>query len=146
MLLVAQTRKALESIVAQVTETNEVIASIAASATEQATGLQLVNAAIGNMDQTTQKNAAMVEETTAASHALADEADELAKLMTHFRVSTPAADPLRRELKKAAPHAFRRPTAAGVSRPSVEPARRPALKAVASGGGAAAQESNWEEF
>ena len=147
VLLVAQTRKALERIVAQVTETNEVIASIAASAAEQATGLHQVNAAVGNMDQTTQKNAAMVEETTAASHALAHEADELAKLMTHFHVSAPATDPLRRELKNAAPHAFRKPTAAGQSRPSVEPAQRAALKAVASGGrSAAAQESNWEEF
>ena len=147
VLLVAQTRKALESIVAQVTETNEVIASIAASAAEQATGLHQVNAAVGNMDQTTQKNAAMVEETTAASHALAHEADELAKLMTHFHVSAPATDPLRRELKNAAPHAFRKPTAAGQSRPSVEPAQRPALKAVASGGGSAtAQEAAWEEF
>ena len=146
VLLVGQTGEALERIVAQVTETNAVIASIAASAAEQATGLQQVNLAVGNMDQTTQKNAAMVEESTAASHALAHEADELAKLMTHFRVSRPAEDPLRRQLKKAAPHAFREPPPAAAPRPNAEPARRPAVKAVARGGAAAAQESNWEEF
>jgi methyl-accepting chemotaxis protein len=41
------------------------------------------------MDQVTQQNAAMVEESTAASHGLATEADELARLMSQFKVSDP---------------------------------------------------------
>ena len=56
----------------QVAEINAVVAEIAAGAQEQATGLGEVNAAINQMDQVTQQNAAMVEESTAASHSLFD--------------------------------------------------------------------------
>jgi methyl-accepting chemotaxis protein len=49
------------------------VADIAASAQEQATGLQQVNTAVNQMDQVTQQNAAMVEQATAASHGLAQE-------------------------------------------------------------------------
>ncbi|MBP9231303.1 MAG: chemotaxis protein, partial [Phenylobacterium sp.] len=46
-----------------------------------------VNTAVNQMDQVTQQNAAMVEESTAASRVLADEAEELARLVGRFRVS-----------------------------------------------------------
>ncbi|WP_309643171.1 methyl-accepting chemotaxis protein, partial [Phenylobacterium sp.] len=92
--LVAATGKALESIVTQVAEINGIVAEIAASAQEQATGLQQVNTAVNHMDQVTQQNAAMVEESTAASHALAHEAKELAVLVAQFRTGTD--DPLAR--------------------------------------------------
>jgi methyl-accepting chemotaxis protein len=150
VLLVTQTGEALERIVAQVSETNDVIADIAASAQEQAIGLDQVNAAVNQMDQVTQKNAAMVEESTAASHTLAHEADELAKLMTHFHVGKAAEDPLRRELEKAAPHAFRKPAAASApsTRANAEPLRQPAARAVAGGARLAGSgdANDWEEF
>jgi methyl-accepting chemotaxis protein len=142
VLLVTQTGQALERIVAQVGEINDVIVNIAASAGEQATGLQQVNTAVADMDQVTQKNAAMVEETTAASHALVGEAGELGKLMAHFHTRQGAEDPLRRELKKAVPHAFREPAKAAAKE---EPARRPAAKAVARAAPAAAAD-DWKEF
>ncbi len=82
--LVAETGKSLERIVAQVGEINGIVAEIAASAREQATGLAEVNTAINQMDQVTQQNAAMVEQSTAANHTLAREADELAKLIGRF--------------------------------------------------------------
>jgi methyl-accepting chemotaxis protein len=85
--LVGQTGKALESIVAQVLDVSTIVREIAASAQEQASGLQQVNVAVNQMDQVTQQNAAMVEESTAASHGLATEADELARLMSQFKVS-----------------------------------------------------------
>ena len=71
--MVARTGEALGRIVAQVIEINTVIADIAASAQEQSTGLEQVNTAVNEMDQVTQKNAAMVEEMTAAAHGLAGE-------------------------------------------------------------------------
>ncbi len=83
--LVAATGQALERIVTQVAEINGIVAEIAASAQEQATGLQQVNTAVNHMDQVTQQNAAMVEESTAASHSLANEAAELATLVAQFR-------------------------------------------------------------
>ena len=84
--LVGKTGEALERIVSQVTQINTVVGEIAASAQEQSSGLHQVNVAINQMDQVTQQNAAMVEESTAASHALAREADDLTRLMARFRV------------------------------------------------------------
>jgi len=84
--LVGETGKALERIVAQVGEIDKVVAAIAASAQEQATGIREINIAVNQMDQVTQQNAAMVEQTTAASQSLALESEELAKLIGGFRV------------------------------------------------------------
>ena len=84
--LVGQTGEALGRIVGQVAEINTVVTDIAASAQEQASGLQQINVAIAQMDQVTQQNAAMVEESTAASHALAREAGDLDRLMGRFQV------------------------------------------------------------
>ncbi len=73
--LVAETGKSLEHIASQVTAINDVVAEIAAGAREQATGLDQIRIAIEQMDQVTQHNAAMVEQSTAANHALSDETD-----------------------------------------------------------------------
>jgi methyl-accepting chemotaxis protein len=85
--MVAETGKALQTIVSQVSEITTIVSDIAASAREQATGLQEVNTAVNQMDQVTQQNAAMVEESTAASHGLAKEADELGNLVGRFALS-----------------------------------------------------------
>jgi methyl-accepting chemotaxis protein len=69
-----------------------VVSEIAASAQEQATGLQQVNTAINQMDQVTQQNAAMVEQATAASHALAGESEALTKLIGRFDLGAGAAN------------------------------------------------------
>jgi methyl-accepting chemotaxis protein len=84
--LVGDTGKALSRIVDQVTRLNGLVMDIAASAQEQATGLGQVNSAVNAMDQTTQQNAAMVEQSTAASHGLAHEAEELARLVGQFSI------------------------------------------------------------
>ena len=70
--LVSQTNAVLEGIVAQVSQISGIVADIAASAQEQASGLSQVNSAVNQMDQVTQQNAAMVEESTAASRSLAN--------------------------------------------------------------------------
>jgi methyl-accepting chemotaxis protein len=105
--LVGETGKVLERIVTQVTQINGVVTEIAASAEEQSTGLQQVNTAVNQMDQVTQQNAAMVEEATAASHALTSEADTLARLISRFELGT--AKPQAAETGAPAQH---RPVAA----------------------------------
>jgi methyl-accepting chemotaxis protein len=85
--LVSRTGKALQLMMEQVAQISHVVTAIAASAREQATGLGQVNTAIGEMDQTTQQNAAMVAESTAASHSLAHEAEELSQLMNRFKIA-----------------------------------------------------------
>ncbi|WP_428429022.1 methyl-accepting chemotaxis protein [Pararhizobium sp.] len=86
--LVRSTGEALTEIESLVNQVNEHVASIATAAREQATGLAEVNTAVNSMDQMTQQNAAMVEETTAASQTLAQESRELKSLLQTFRLST----------------------------------------------------------
>jgi methyl-accepting chemotaxis protein len=88
--LVNRVGERLTGIVAQVEQINDLVAEIASSAREQATGLAEINTAVNQMDQVTQQNAAMVEETTAASRALAREASELERLIARFRVEAGA--------------------------------------------------------
>ena len=102
--LVSETGLALGRIVTQVSQLNGLVAELAASAKEQATGLGEVNAAVNQMDQVTQQNAAMVEQATAASHGLSGEAQELARLIGQFRIGESAPAPvLNRAVPKALP-------------------------------------------
>ena len=84
--LVGQTGEALQRIGGQVAKISELVSEIASSAQEQATAMAEVNTAVNQMDQVTQQNAAMVEQTTAASGTLADEARELSRLVDRFRI------------------------------------------------------------
>jgi methyl-accepting chemotaxis protein len=85
--LVDQTGVALGQIVNQVAEINSIVSEIAASAKEQAVGLNQVNASINQMDQATQRNAAMVHDSTAISRDLGQDAEELGRLMSRFSIN-----------------------------------------------------------
>ena len=91
--LVGETGQALQRIAERVMEIDALVADIAGSSEEQARGLAEVNTAVGEMDQVTQQNAAMVEQATAASHALKAEMQRLAELMGHFRFGAGAVAP-----------------------------------------------------
>ena len=137
--LVGQTGDALDRIVAKVAEVDGLVADIAASAQEQATGLAQVNTAVNEMDQVTQQNAAMVEEATAATHTLRGEAAELIRLVSGFRLGA--------AVRAAAPAARSAPSR------SAAPAHRPAaaMKTLGvRGGGSAVRkpvpQTDWEEF
>lgn len=90
--LVGETGSMLGRIVARVGEVNVLIASVSETTETQAAGLQQVNSAVNDMDKVTQQNAAMVEESTAAARSLADEAEELARLVQKFRVNNGAGE------------------------------------------------------
>jgi methyl-accepting chemotaxis protein len=89
--LVDATGTALVKIVDQVAEISTLVGDISASASEQALALAQINTSINQMDQTTQQNAAMVEENSAASQSLAQQADELAALVGKFKVEAAGA-------------------------------------------------------
>ncbi|MBU2124378.1 MAG: PAS domain S-box protein, partial [Alphaproteobacteria bacterium] len=117
--LVGQTGEALTAIVSRVSEINALMAEINASAQEQATALSQVNTAVNQMDQTTQQNAAMVEQSTAASHNLNQEAGDLARLVGRFQLSSsrPANTAFGSSAPSAAPApAVATPSAAAASR------------------------------
>lgn len=84
--LVDRTGAALGSIVSSVSDISDRIATIAASAREQSSGLAEINTAVNELDHVTQQNAAMFEETTAASHALRTETDSLVSAVSRFRM------------------------------------------------------------
>jgi methyl-accepting chemotaxis protein len=91
--LVAETGGSLERIVGKVTEINDIVCQIAESAKEQAMAIETVNGAISDMDRATQQNAAMAQESTAASHALSEEAQQLSALIGEFEVAAAAGAP-----------------------------------------------------
>ncbi len=92
--MVKVTGNALTQISEHVTNVNTAIGAIATAAKEQLTGIQEVNTAVTQMDQVTQQNAAMVEETTAVTHQLADEVATLSRLIDDFQLSTSANIPV----------------------------------------------------
>jgi methyl-accepting chemotaxis protein len=89
--LVTKAGQALERIASQVSEINEAISVIATNADQQATELQQVNTAVTEMDKTTQQNAAMVEQSSAAAGSLSGRAEELVAKIGGFEIGTEAA-------------------------------------------------------
>ncbi len=87
--LVSETGQALKTIEGYIITVNRHMDSIATSAREQSIGLAEVNTAVNQMDQVTQQNAAMVEETNAASATLANEAGRLRELISQFQLGRP---------------------------------------------------------
>lgn len=168
--LVDETGKALQMIVAEVEEINAHVSAIVTASREQATGLQEISTAVNSMDQGTQKNAAMVEQQTAASHSLAREAEALNGLIGQFNLGAGAEQRIASYIPPATPAVPRSAAAASAkplysTKPSFTPAAvKPTARPVASPAralgntlakafGASAEavqpkasEQNWEEF
>jgi methyl-accepting chemotaxis protein len=103
--LVNQAGSSLTEIVTSVKKVSDIVAEIAAASAEQARGLEEVNGAVVNMDEMTQRNGALVEETNASAQAMANQARQLAELVGRFRVDPNAAsdgDEDHHEMKDAA--------------------------------------------
>nr|WP_281435040.1 methyl-accepting chemotaxis protein [Rhizobium lemnae] len=136
--LVEETGHALKIIEEHVVTINSQLDAIATSAREQSTGLAEVNSAVNQMDQVTQQNAAMVEESTAASASLASEVQRLRDIISDFRIGVNGEADLGRPVAAKSNH-----------KPIVSPARRMLAKvagAVGVGVGASAAAESWEEF
>ncbi len=89
--LVDESGTVLGEIVTRVKKVTDVMAEIADSSREQASGIEQVNRAVSSMDATTQQNAALVEEATAAARALSDQATSLMKLIGRYRLTQSAS-------------------------------------------------------
>ena len=84
---VRETGTALSTISTEVQEINRNVSAIVEAAREQSIGLQEINTAVNTMDQGTQQNAAMVEQTTAATHSLSSDVSTLSQLLAQFRLN-----------------------------------------------------------
>jgi methyl-accepting chemotaxis protein len=87
--LVDQCGKTLAEIVGSVKRVTDIIAEITAASQEQASGIDQVNKAIMQMDETTQQNAALVEEATSASQSIKEQAQALMHQVGSFKVHQP---------------------------------------------------------
>jgi methyl-accepting chemotaxis protein len=85
--LVADAGSTMSEIVASVQRVSDIIGEITAAAAEQSDGIGQVNTAVNNLDQMTQQNAALVEESAAAAESLKDQAHKLAQVIGTFRIA-----------------------------------------------------------
>ncbi|MXN50464.1 HAMP domain-containing protein [Shinella sp. AETb1-6] len=137
--LVGRAGDALENIAHQVNQINDLIRQISSSASEQAVGLKEINAAVNQMDQVTQQNAAMVEETTAASMALNDEAQTLKSLVARFRSGSAVTASVQPIQQAARPQVQ-------PQRAAYQPARTASRPVPQVSGNTALAQDDWEEF
>lgn len=136
--LVGEAGTSLETIAGEVQEISRHVSAIVEAAREQSTGLQEINTAVNTMDQGTQQNAAMVEQSTAASHGLAKEAASLNALLSQFKLGGAAS------AQSTALRGMARIMAAPASRPAPVVESKLPTKKVANGFGASS--GTWEEF
>jgi methyl-accepting chemotaxis protein len=154
-VLVTQSGQTLEKIVASVKKVSDIVAEIAAASREQSSGIEQVNRAVMQMDELTQQNAALVEQATAASQAMAEQVRGLNEMLARYRVAEGA---LANHTNGAAAHSVADITArAERSRPRAgnagkaaatavaDAAVSPARKAVARATGNGA-DTDWREF
>ena len=157
--LVDQAGDALQSIVSEVQEINRHVQAVVQAAREQSTGLQEINQAVNQMDQATQQNAAMVEESNAASHSLASEVNALSNRLGQFNLggttrSTLAAAQVSGSSRPVVSRPVARPAAAApvavsadsAPRAAPSPARALGSRVANAFAPAASAEGDWQEF
>jgi len=158
----------MTEIVASVQRVTDIIGEISAASTEQSQGIVEVKGAVGEVDQMTQQNAALVEQSAAAAESLKEQATKLAQVVSTFRLEdepdvraagsfaapahAPAADAAiaRAKTRAAAPArpAGAGPVAAKAAAPSPAPVRAPApaTPAVVATPPASGESDDWESF
>ena len=138
--LVHKAGATMGEIVASVQRVTDIMAEISAASQEQSAGIEQVNQTVVQMDETTQQNAALVEEATAAARAMEDQAVQLGEAVARFRLASqgttaiparPLAAPVPRQVAAAAPTA--KPVPARTLRTATA---QPALAA----------DGDWQEF
>jgi methyl-accepting chemotaxis protein len=85
--LVAGAGTTMDEVLASVSRVTDIMAEITAASIEQTSGIEHVNQSIGKMDEVTQQNAALVEQASAATEALQEQAAELAKSVRLFKLA-----------------------------------------------------------
>jgi methyl-accepting chemotaxis protein len=134
--LVNQAGATMSEIVASVQRVTDIMAEISAASQEQSAGIEQVNQTVMQMDETTQQNAALVEEATAAARSMEEQAGHLTDAVALFKLdahAAPVAAVAAVATRTAAPARARTAAPAPARR---TPAREPAL----------ANESDWQEF
>jgi len=101
--LVTRSGENLSEIVDSVKKVSDIVSEIAAASQEQTDGIAQVNQAVSSMDEVTQQNAALAEQTSAAAASLSDKSHEMMQLMDFFTISGGVAAPVVRSATARAP-------------------------------------------
>ncbi|MCU1065723.1 methyl-accepting chemotaxis protein, partial [Stenotrophomonas maltophilia] len=140
--LVHQAGSTMGEIVASVQRVTDIMAEISAASQEQSAGIEQVNQTVVQMDETTQQNAALVEEATAAARAMEDQAAQLADAVAIFRLDNQVSAAVKAVAARVEPARV-----TTVARP--QPASTPApvrRSSNASAFVASDSDSDWQEF
>lgn len=138
--LVGKAGEALTSIVERVGNISHLVSEMAVGSADQSTGLAEINIGVTQLDQVTQQNAAMVEQATAASHLLNNDAGKLSALVAHFNIGDGGGMAVEKSTFDAdQSHISPAPSAHGDDWSVKEDSPQPAKMAVGSGG-------IWEDF
>jgi methyl-accepting chemotaxis protein len=150
--LVDQAGSTMEEVVAAIRRVTDIVGEISAASSEQSSGVEQIGQAITEMDQTTQKNAALVEQSAAAADSLRHQAQQLVQAMAVFQLrdgaamAPPAAPappraaaPVRAPVPGRAPVSARAPISTLATRPATTPAPRVAAKPAPAPAGVRAQ-------
>ncbi|MBL4613034.1 MAG: PAS domain-containing protein [Emcibacter sp.] len=141
--LVNNAGTSLSEIMESISQVAEIVSDIATASSEQAQGIDEVNVAIAEMDDMTQQNSALVEESTAAARVLERQAAEMQRLMSFFKVAdmseSMVASPVHLQQQQAQQALNHNPA-------PVLPVQTPNLKKKTASGGGAGPNSDWAEF
>ena len=149
--LVDQAGKTMEEVVSAVKRVTDIMGEITAASQEQSAGIEQVNQAVTQMDQVTQQNAALVEEAAAAAESLNEEAQNLARAVSVFKLSSggeraqltrEAEAPKPAERQAAERRAPDRPQNVARLQPGKPAAHKPAAAPRKTG----TDDSEWQEF
>ncbi|HEY1152137.1 MAG TPA: methyl-accepting chemotaxis protein, partial [Pseudoduganella sp.] len=147
--LVGQAGVTMDEVVASVRRVTDIMAEIANASQEQSAGIEQVNRSIIDMDAMTQQNAALVEESAAAAQALQDQATELARVVSIFKLEAGEERMLAAPVAAPAPVVTQHAVAV-VPKPAARPARKAAAPAASPEKkkvvAAATSADEWEEF
>ena len=120
--LVSNAGVTMSDIVQSVRKVADVISEITAASTEQSAGIAHVNQAIGKLDQMTQQNAALVEQSAAAAESLRDQATQMAQAVAVFKIQESAVTALARPVRDITPRpgaiAYKRPVPPANAKPA----------------------------
>ncbi|RXE17987.1 methyl-accepting chemotaxis protein [Xanthomonas perforans] len=133
----------MAEIVASVQRVTDIMGEISAASQEQSAGIEQVNLTVTQMDETTQQNAALVEEATAAARAMEEQAGQLTEAVSIFKIQAerPAAI---RPIAPAVLQPKRKPVATAKHDVATVAAKRPARQAAI--GSVASNSTDWQDF
>lgn len=135
--LVQNAGQTMEEVVVSVKHVADIIGEIAAASVEQAAGIDLVNEAVTSMDESTQQNAALVEQAAAAAESLVEQANQLASAISAFKLDNTKSN--HRNNNNLTPTHHNIALSVVKSRPQASPIRAISSKSSDTNG-------DWEEF